>query len=292
LAFAGSINSTQVVNLDGGTLTVSNITHSGNNPTKNFNFNGGTLTAAGNFTLGTMTAVNVVNGANINTNGNDVVIADALLNAGSGGLTKIGTGIFTLGGSNSYLGATQVLAGSLVTSAADVLPNSTALTVASGATLTMGDNGSVATLLLNGALQGSGTLTAASYALNGGSANSALGAGVLTSTGSSSLGATSAATTVVVSSGTLTLMAANLLADGAAVSVASGATLALSGSDSVASLGLAGIQASSRWARPHVRSRNGWVSLTPKPTYYRVAPAAPSTEMQVDVIGVKAWRER
>ena len=40
-----------------------------------------------------------------------------------------------------------------------------------------------------------------------------------------------------------------------------------------ASLGLAGIQASSRWARPHVRSRNGWVALTPKPTYYRLAPA-------------------
>jgi beta-lactamase class C len=41
-----------------------------------------------------------------------------------------------------------------------------------------------------------------------------------------------------------------------------------------ASMGLAGIQASPSWARPHVRSRNGWVSLTPKPTYYRVAPAA------------------
>lgn len=41
-----------------------------------------------------------------------------------------------------------------------------------------------------------------------------------------------------------------------------------------ASLGLAGIQASPHWARPHVRSRNGWVSLTPKPTYYRFAPAA------------------
>lgn len=41
-----------------------------------------------------------------------------------------------------------------------------------------------------------------------------------------------------------------------------------------ASLGLAGIQASPSWARPHVRSRNGWVSLSPKPTYYRVAPAA------------------
>ena len=41
-----------------------------------------------------------------------------------------------------------------------------------------------------------------------------------------------------------------------------------------ASYGLDGIEASARWARPHVRGRGGWVSLTPKPTYYRVAPAA------------------
>lgn len=41
-----------------------------------------------------------------------------------------------------------------------------------------------------------------------------------------------------------------------------------------ASYGLEGIEASPRWARPHVRARGGWVSLTPKPTYYRVAPAA------------------
>ena len=41
-----------------------------------------------------------------------------------------------------------------------------------------------------------------------------------------------------------------------------------------ASYGLEGIEASARWARPHVRGRGGWVSLTPKPNYYRVAPAA------------------
>ncbi len=41
-----------------------------------------------------------------------------------------------------------------------------------------------------------------------------------------------------------------------------------------ASYGLDGIEASARWAKPHVRGRGGWVSLTPKPTYYRVAPAA------------------
>ncbi len=41
-----------------------------------------------------------------------------------------------------------------------------------------------------------------------------------------------------------------------------------------ASYGLEGIQASARWAKPHIRARNGATSLTPKPTYYRVAPAA------------------
>lgn len=41
-----------------------------------------------------------------------------------------------------------------------------------------------------------------------------------------------------------------------------------------ASLGLEGIEASARWARPHVRGRGGWTSMMPKPTYYRVSPAA------------------
>jgi len=41
-----------------------------------------------------------------------------------------------------------------------------------------------------------------------------------------------------------------------------------------ASIGLAGIEGSARWARPHVRSRNGWVAMNPKPTYYRLPPAA------------------
>jgi beta-lactamase class C len=41
-----------------------------------------------------------------------------------------------------------------------------------------------------------------------------------------------------------------------------------------ASYGLEGIEASPRWAKPHVRGRGGWVSLTPKPNYYQVAPAA------------------
>ncbi|MGV8923556.1 MAG: serine hydrolase domain-containing protein [Thermomonas sp.] len=41
-----------------------------------------------------------------------------------------------------------------------------------------------------------------------------------------------------------------------------------------ASYGLDGIEASARWAKPHVRGGGGWVPLMPKPSYYRVAPAA------------------
>lgn len=41
-----------------------------------------------------------------------------------------------------------------------------------------------------------------------------------------------------------------------------------------ASLGLEGITSAARWAKPHVRARGGWASLTPKPTYYQLPPAA------------------
>jgi len=41
-----------------------------------------------------------------------------------------------------------------------------------------------------------------------------------------------------------------------------------------ASLGLDGILASRRWAKPHVNGKDGLRSLVPKPTYYRLPPAA------------------
>ena len=41
-----------------------------------------------------------------------------------------------------------------------------------------------------------------------------------------------------------------------------------------ASYGLEGITSSARWAHPHIRSGRGWAALTPKPTYYRLEPAA------------------
>ena len=41
-----------------------------------------------------------------------------------------------------------------------------------------------------------------------------------------------------------------------------------------ASVGKEGLEASARWARPHVHGRGGWVPVAPKTTYYQVLPAA------------------
>jgi beta-lactamase class C len=41
-----------------------------------------------------------------------------------------------------------------------------------------------------------------------------------------------------------------------------------------ATFGRDALEASPRWARPHVRGKNGWVAVRPKETYYRIPPAA------------------
>lgn len=41
-----------------------------------------------------------------------------------------------------------------------------------------------------------------------------------------------------------------------------------------ASLGLAALESSPDWARPHIRRGTGFAAVSPKPTYYRLAPAA------------------
>ncbi|WP_205702736.1 beta strand repeat-containing protein [Rubrivivax rivuli] len=226
--------------VDGGTLSLSAANRLTASPVTTL-AGGATLVLQGDHTLGALAGTgNVTLGSFVLTTGGagDSTYSGTL--SGSGGLVKQGNGNFTLGGSQLYTGATRVLAGRLLTAAADVLPDGSALDVASGATLTLGGNDSVASLTLAGTLGGSGTLSASTYALSGATVGAALGAGALTSSGNTQLNANSAATTVQVTGGTLTLGGANRLADGAALTVAAGATLALGGSDTVGSLALAG----------------------------------------------------
>ena len=266
----GTLGSAQVVNFENGmkqgsgTWTLTGTTAA--SPTS-FAINAGTLAVAGGNALSDTGAITIASGATLQLNasetigslggaGNVTLGANTLttggLNAsptfsgvasGTGGLTKVGTGTLTLAGANTYTGATTVNAGTLALGTTNAIAAGSAVTVASGATLDLATyNDTVANLALAGTLNGTGTLTAATYTLNGAAVNANLGAGTLTQAGgTSTLSGTAGAATVNVAAGTLALGASNRLADNATVTIASGATLNLgANSDTVGLVGIAG----------------------------------------------------
>jgi fibronectin-binding autotransporter adhesin len=123
-------------NLNGGLFQSFGTIASGGG-TSYFNFNGGTLQAESSSTtfMQGLTGANVGNGgAFVDTNGNNITIGQALLASGSGGLTKLGSGMLTLTGVNTYTGATTVSAGTLeLQNSGDVFSSS--FSIAAGATM-------------------------------------------------------------------------------------------------------------------------------------------------------------
>jgi len=103
------------VHLDGGTLIAEKVVETSG--TSTFNFNGGTLQASASeasFMTGLDTANVEGGGAIIDTDGNDITIAQALLDGGGGGgLTKNSTGTLTLSGPSTYTGGTTINAGTV-----------------------------------------------------------------------------------------------------------------------------------------------------------------------------------
>jgi autotransporter-associated beta strand protein len=119
-------------NLNGGDLFATQILDPGGNGT--FNFNGGKLHAranSGNFLQAAHSITMKAGGAFINSEGNDITIAQTLANGG-GGLTKLGAGSLTLSGNLLYSGPTIVSNGTLVVSAPNTIA-STSCAVAGGA---------------------------------------------------------------------------------------------------------------------------------------------------------------
>jgi autotransporter-associated beta strand protein len=110
----GGSTGTYAYNLNGGTLTTPSVAKTSVGANGSFNFDGGTLRPTGStatFMQG-LSAANVRDGgAIIDTNNSDITIAQPLLDAGTGGLTKQGAGVLTLAGANTYDGNTTVESG-------------------------------------------------------------------------------------------------------------------------------------------------------------------------------------
>jgi autotransporter-associated beta strand protein len=158
---------TATVNLNGGSLSANRIVHSGNaDATSTFNFNGGVLKPRvneANF-LGGLDQANVRNGgAKIDTNGFNIGIGQVLAHSAiggdtaiDGGLTKLGAGILTLSAANTYTGATNIDAGTLVLTGS--ISASNLITVDSGATFDVSGVGGGFSLGATQTLAGDGTV--------------------------------------------------------------------------------------------------------------------------------------
>jgi autotransporter-associated beta strand protein len=205
---------------DGSAVTVAsgatlNVTNAGSETI-------GSLAGAGHVTLGSKL---VAGGDNSSTT------FSGIASGTSNGLQKMGTGTLTLSGANSYTGSTTVSAGTLQLAGGAALADSSAVTVASGATLDLANSETIASLA------GAGHVTLNAQTLTAGASNTSTtfsgdiaGTGGLTKAGSGVLTLSGTSTydgATAVNAGTLAVTGA--ITGAGAVGVASGATLGGSG---------------------------------------------------------------
>lgn len=181
-SYSGGLNVSQgTVYLDSataagtGTITVNNAylaattsnTLSTNNPvvlTGTLNTNNGTLDiGTGNVTLGANRTFNI--------SGTKLRIGGSIVGSGFS-VTKTGTGILELYGSSTFSGGLSISAGTVLLSAANALPNNTAISFGGGggATLDIGSqnvtSGTIAFNSTNNSITGSGTISPFSITAN------------------------------------------------------------------------------------------------------------------------------
>jgi autotransporter-associated beta strand protein len=257
LTLGGNNTYTGALSANGGTVLVN-----GTQATTTVNVSGGTLRLGGNNVLAdgatlalstgtvdfggfsdTITTFNQSGG--VSTNGTITATTYGLSGGTVGGTLGAGTanvtgGVTLSGNINSTLNVNS--GGTLTLASADRIGDSSVVTVDAGNLATANFNDTVGSLVLTniGSITGSGTITAATYTLNGGTVSANLGLGTATSTaGTTTLNGTLTGD-LAVSGGTLTLGAADRIGGSSAVTVSSG-TLSFGGfSGSVGSFSLSG----------------------------------------------------
>jgi fibronectin-binding autotransporter adhesin len=208
-----------------------------NNNVQNWN---GNFTSTGTQSLNLGTGAVTMNASRqVTVSGNTLTVGGAI-SGSTFGITKLGSGTLALNGANTFTGTLSANEGIVTLGSAGRLASGSTVSLGGG-TLTLGGNESVNDFVTSsGTLNGSGTLTAATYALQGGTVSANLGAGTVNaSSGTTLLSGTSAAANVNVSGGLLSLVSADRLANAAAVAVSNG-ELAVGANDTVGSLSTTG----------------------------------------------------
>ncbi|GEP44778.1 autotransporter-associated beta strand repeat-containing protein [Brevifollis gellanilyticus] len=219
----------------------------------------GSLAGAGNVTLGSGT---LTTGAdNTSTTFSGVI-------SGTGGLTKSGSGVFTLSGTNTYSGSTTINAGTLRLGSAGGVPSSSALSVSVAVGATYDLNNFNSTI---GSLAGAGSVLLGNGTLNTGGDNTSTtfsgaisGTGALTKSGTGTFtlsGASTYSGVTTISNGVLLVQHTAALGSTAGATVVnSGAELRLAGGTSVGAepLTLNGSGISSSGALHLVSGTSSW----------------------------------
>ncbi len=196
---ANHSDTVSTVTLDGGGL----ISGTGNSA----------LTSTGSFELKSGTVTAILAGAGIPLN-------------------KTTGGTVTLSGANTYTGATNINAGTLVLSATGSLVPTQVVNVASGAGFTVNNASTIATLNSNGLIAGTALLTASTYNLNDGTRiDTSLGQGLLYSNGAVSINATLGSDSIFIQTGKMTLLQPDVLSHNSTVDISTGAKLELGNGD-------------------------------------------------------------
>ena len=248
LVISGTSLVTGVTTVSGGILATGGTERLADTSTVNISA-GATLRLGGNETIAA-----ILGSGSVNLQGYRLSVAGSGSSSysgsifGSGGLTKGGSGILTLGGLNGFLGATNLNAGTLVLSSSMALSPYTTLNIAAGASLVVNRDVRVfAYTNSGGTISGTGRLLTSATATTSGTLTSLANAsGVdgydvgLLKTSTATLvvsGSTSFTGGIVVEQGTVKLDAGGSFAASNVVDVRSGATLDLNGqSQTVAAL--------------------------------------------------------